>query len=148
VSWSELERAAPELAALARGRLEGRVAILGTVRRDGWPRLDPIEPFFAAGELLIGAGRSSAKARDLRRDPRFALHASTAVGDPDVKLRGHTAPSLVSAGWWHDRPDEAEVYALLLDEVVVIEWDLANERMRVHTWTSAGGERVADRPYP
>jgi hypothetical protein len=53
----------------------------------------------------------------------------------------------VSAGWWRDRPDEADVNALLLDELVVIEWDLASERMRVRTWTPAGGERVADRPY-
>jgi hypothetical protein len=148
VSWSELERDAPELAALARERLEGRVAILGTIRADGWPRLDPIEPFFAAGELLIGAGRSSAKARELRRDPRFALHATTAVGDPDVKLRGHVTPSTLHVGWWSDRPDEADVYALALDEAVAIEWDLPNERMRVRTWTSAGGERVVEKSYP
>jgi Pyridoxamine 5'-phosphate oxidase len=148
VSWRELERTAPELALLARERLEDRVAILGTVRTDGWPRLDPVEPVFAEGELLIGVGRSSAKARALRRDPRFALHAAAAVGDPDVKLRGGAVPSTVRAGWWRERAGEAEVYALALDEAVVIEWDLARERMRVRTWRPDAGERVADRAYP
>jgi hypothetical protein len=148
VSWRELERGAPELARLARERLEGRVAILGVVRADGWPRLDPIEPFFAGGELLIGAGRSTAKARDLRRDARYALHATTSVGDPDVKLRGRVVASDARAGWWSERPDDADVYALGIDEATVIEWDLAHERMRVRRWTPERGEGVDTRAYP
>jgi hypothetical protein len=148
VTWRELERAAPELARIARERLDGRVAILGTVRADGWPRLDPIEPAFAGGEVLIGVGRSTAKARELRRDPRFALHATVAVGDPDVKLRGRAEPSGVRAGWWVERVDDADVYALALDEAVTIEWDVPNERMRVRRWTAARGESVDERAYP
>jgi hypothetical protein len=42
VSWGELEAAAPEIAGLGRERLEHvGVALLGTLRADGWPRIGP-----------------------------------------------------------------------------------------------------------
>ena len=42
-----------------------RVALLGTLRRDGSPRINPIEPYIAAGQLIIGAMAWSAKANTL-----------------------------------------------------------------------------------
>jgi Pyridoxamine 5'-phosphate oxidase len=81
-SWQDLELGAPEIARLGRDRINAvRVALLGTVRRDGSPRISPIEPYFARGELLVGAMAWSTKAADLLRDPRFALHS--AVTGPD-----------------------------------------------------------------
>jgi hypothetical protein len=47
-----------------------RVALLGTLRPDGSPRVSPVEPYFAGGELVLGVMAWSGKARDLRRDPR------------------------------------------------------------------------------
>jgi hypothetical protein len=152
VSWRELERGAPELASLARSRFEAfGVAMLATIRADGAPRIDPIEPFFVGDEVLLGAGRRTAKARDLRRDPRCALHALVSgpnAGEPDAKLFGRVEPSEVRAGWWADRPDDADVYRLLIDEAVTIEWELRASRMRVHRWTRAHGETVTEREYP
>ncbi len=67
------------------------LALLGTLRRDSSPRISPIEPCIAEGQLLIGVMVWSRKADDLRRDPRYALHS--AVTDPDsgegeLKLHG------------------------------------------------------------
>ena len=71
-----MELAAPEIARLGMAQLNAaHVALLGTLRRDGSPRISPIEPYLAGGQLLIGAIARSAKAGDLRRDPRYVLHS-------------------------------------------------------------------------
>jgi len=63
-SWQEFETAAPEIAKLGGRRIEVmRVAFLGTLRRDGSPRISPVEPYLSQGQLLFGAmswSRSSA----------------------------------------------------------------------------------------
>jgi hypothetical protein len=70
--WREFEEAAPELAALGRRRFaQTRVALLGTIRKDGSPRISPIEPNVVLGHLLLGALAESHKALDLLRDPRL-----------------------------------------------------------------------------
>ncbi len=158
MSWHRFEAEAPELAGIARERLEGAgVALLGTVRRDGSPRISPIGPFFVEHELVLGVMSRSGKARDLRRDPRCVLHSTLSgpdAGEPDVKLYGRVEPSGAGGGWWEGRaPDAADVYRLLVDEAVVVEWDVAAERMRLRRWTAsggegAGGEGVAERAYP
>ncbi len=153
MSWRRLEAEAPELAALCRSRLEQPgVALLGTLRRDGAPRIDPIEPHFAEDELVLGAMRRTAKAYALRRDPRCVLHSTTSgpdTGETDVKLYGRVEPFGARAGWWAERPvEEVEVYAFQVEEAVAIEWNLAASRMVVHRWTPSGGETVTERTYP
>ena len=152
MSWAELEREAPALARHARDRLEhSGVALLGTLCADGAPRIDPVEPHFADRELVIGAMRDSAKARALRRDSRFVLHSTIGgpnTGESDIKLSGHVKPSNVAAGWWTHRPGDADVYALAIEEAVVVEWNLPASRMRVERWTPGRGLTVSERAYP
>lgn len=153
MSWRRLEAEAPELERLCRARLEEPgVALLGTLRRDGAPRIDPVEPHFAGGELVLGLMRRTAKAHALRRDPRCVLHSTISgpdTGETDVKLSGRVEPFVARAGWWADRPaEEAEVYAFQVEEAVAVEWNLAASRMVVRRWTPAAGETVAERTYP
>ena len=54
---------------------------MATLRRDGSPRISGIECEFEDGELWFGSMSGAVKARDLQRDPRFALHSGT--GDAD-----------------------------------------------------------------
>ena len=128
------------------------MALLGTVRRDGAPRIDPVEPHFADGELVLAAMRGTAKARALRRDPRCVLHSTIGgpdTGEPDVKLSGRVEPSAARAGWWAERPaNEADVYALQVEEAVAIEWNIPASRMVVRRWTPGRGESVTERTYP
>lgn len=50
--WSELERAQPGLAGLGQERLLAPgVVLVATIRRDGTPRLSPVEPFVMDGDL-------------------------------------------------------------------------------------------------
>ena len=46
-SWQDLEQGAPGIARPGRARLDqARVVLLGTLRRDGSPRISPVEPHF------------------------------------------------------------------------------------------------------
>jgi hypothetical protein len=91
-SWEDFEAVAPELAAALQGRFAAhKHALLATLRVDGSPRISGIETNFRNGELWLGMMPDSRKAADLRRDPRFALHAAPLdldLVDGDAKLNG------------------------------------------------------------
>ena len=125
ISWHELETAAPPIAQLGRQRLErSRVALLGTLRRDGSPRISPVEPYLSQGHLLFGAMSWSLKTRDLQQDPRCVLHSAVTApdaGEAEFKLYGRAveAPSEIregSHGWWHEQPASAAVVFVLTIE--------------------------------
>jgi len=154
-----MERGAPEIARLGMARLNAsRVAMLGTLRRDGSPRISPVEPCMASGRLLVGAMTWSRKAEDLRRDPRYVLHS--AVTGPDgsegeLKLHGLAAeagPALAgeaAGAWWPAQPPEkAAVFVLGIRQALFVAWDLERGVMTVHRWSPRGGYSQSDRSYP
>ncbi|HYA09954.1 MAG TPA: hypothetical protein VEG24_10180 [Gaiellaceae bacterium] len=74
--WDEFAAGCPELAALGEERLRAReLCLVGTLRRNGWPRISPVEPDFVDGELMLGMMWRSPKALDLLRDPRCVVHS-------------------------------------------------------------------------
>jgi hypothetical protein len=82
ISFGALEDAAPAIAGPVRDKFETTgIALLGTLRADGSPRVSPIEVFVRDGLLYVGMMPGSQKSRDVRRDPRCAL--LTAVADKD-----------------------------------------------------------------
>jgi hypothetical protein len=93
VSWQIFATAAPELAAFVKEQFApGRVAMVGTIRADGSPRISSIEPSIVDGELYLGMMWQSRKALDLLRDPRIVLRNAvcTSIGDEvEISLRGH-----------------------------------------------------------
>lgn len=90
-SWTDVTEAAAELAATVQKRFEATgLGLLATLRRDGFPRISGIEPFFRE-ELWLGMMPESRKGADLRRDPRLCLHSATAdkmVAEGDAKVTG------------------------------------------------------------
>jgi hypothetical protein len=158
--WSDFEHAAPALAGAARARLEAtRIALLGTIRADGSPRVSPIEPYFTATELLLGAMARSLKARDLVRDPRCVLHSAVSdpdAGEPEFKLYGTVVevddPTRRAArpdAWWLSHPpDTARVFTLDLDEAASVAWHLERGEMTVARWSARGGLEETSRSYP
>jgi Pyridoxamine 5'-phosphate oxidase len=86
-SWREIEAEAPELSTLAHGFLTAHVHLtLATLRRDGSPRISGTEIILGDGEIWLGSMPGALKARDLQRDPRFAVHSGSA--DPDKGWKG------------------------------------------------------------
>jgi hypothetical protein len=153
-SWSEFEAEAPELAARVRERLDAhRHKTIATVRRDGSPRISGTEAQFRDGELWIGSMWQALKARDLQRDPRFALHSAS--DDPDVwtgdaKLAGVaeeiTDPERVreingpAAG-----AGPSHLFRLDLHEVSTVGVDESRKALVIEVWKPGDGVRTMKR---
>jgi Pyridoxamine 5'-phosphate oxidase len=99
-TWTELDAAEPAFAGRVRRAFDaGRHKTMATLRRDGSPRISGIEVEFADGDIWIGTSSDAVKARDLRRDPRVAIHSPTVdppADDPsawpgEAKLAGRAA---------------------------------------------------------
>jgi hypothetical protein len=158
--WSDFERAAPALAEPARVRLEStRMALLGTIRADGSPRISPIEPYFATNDLVFGAMARSLKARDLGRDPRCVLHSAISdpdAGEPEFKLYGRASeivePAVREAradAWWLSHPPAAaQVFTLDIDHAASVVWALERGEMTVMRWSERRGLEQTSRSYP
>jgi hypothetical protein len=52
------------------------LTLVGTLRRDGSPRISAVEPLVLQGELALGMMWRSMKALDLQRDPRCVVHST------------------------------------------------------------------------
>jgi hypothetical protein len=145
-TWSEFENAAPELAATVRRRLEAHKHMtLATLRADGAPRISGTEAEIRDGELWIGSMWQALKARDLRRDARFALH--TGSEDPpdwsgDAKLAGVVEeivdPERVRAVNGEE-VGRSHLFRLDLREVSTVQVD--GEELVIEVWTPAQGVR-------
>jgi hypothetical protein len=74
VTFEEFEAAAPEIAAFARRKIEETgLALVGTTRSDGWPRVSGWELFLCDGRIYVGSMPNAVKVKDLRRDPRCCV---------------------------------------------------------------------------
>src|SRR5512138_2422900 len=94
MSWRSLEDQQPELAAFGAERLNGQVAYLATVRKDGSPRVHPMTPILGQGRLFVFMEPTSPKGHDLERDGRYAIHCSVsdtsgASGEFNISGQAH-----------------------------------------------------------
>ncbi len=152
--WAEFESAAPELAATGRALLYQQPphagAFLGTVRADGGPRLHPVAPVIAEGQLWALIVTMSYKYRDLRRDPRYALHTyPTVAGGEEFYLMGEATEvtdALVRATAGAARGgqllDFEALFALDIGRVLHTHWDgwgTATPWPHYEKWAAAGG---------
>lgn len=94
--WDEFAQEAPELASIGEERLRSReLCLVGTLRKNGWPRISPVEPDFVDGDLMLGMMWRSPKAVDLLRDPRILVHSTLTDRHDlsgDFKLYGRARP--------------------------------------------------------
>ena len=142
-SWSEFEAAAPELAARVRERLDAHAhKTIATLRSDGSPRISGTEAGISDGELWIGSMWHARKARDLQRDPRFALHSGS-----DEPSDWHGDAKL--AGVVEEMPAEGEEpshrFRLDLHEVSTVGLDDKRTHLIIDVWTPDGGVRTIKR---
>jgi hypothetical protein len=157
-AWSEVELAAPELAATVRARFEAhRHKVLATLRADGSPRLSGIETTFKDGELWLGMMPDSRKALDLRRDPRLALHTPPSDPDltePDARISGRavevTDPGamsgLVEGDERHsDGPPEGHVFRVDVTELMLLSMGEPPDHLVIETWNENRGYARVER---
>ena len=75
LTWGEFERSAPEMAKFGVQRLSDRVMFLGTIRKNGYPRVHPFSPFIAAGHFFAFMEPTSPKGHDIERNGVYVAHS-------------------------------------------------------------------------
>ena len=112
MTWQRFATDAPEMAELGKQLLaQSGVAVVGTIRADGSPRISSIEPVILNGALYLGMMWQSRKALDLLRDPRLVLRNAicTSTGDEaEIILRGRAVAILDAEARRHYRDAVAD----------------------------------------
>jgi Pyridoxamine 5'-phosphate oxidase len=147
-SWARLEAEIPELVAQARAFLDAHVhKTLATLRRDGSPRISGTEVIFAEGELWLGSMWQALKARDLQRDPRFALHSGS--DDPpgwsgDAKVAGRVEEitdddrkAAILGG--KVPPGPVHLFRAEIEELVVVGLNETRDKLVIESWHAGRG---------
>ncbi len=157
-AWHEIEAAAPATAARVRERFEAHgLAVLATLRADGSARVSGLEPFFWAGELWLGMMPDSLKVKDLRRDPRFAMHSATIdkeVKEGDAKIAGSVVEVedrrrkreyLDAFRSANEQAPPGTGFALFRADVREISFLQPDaDHLNLDVWTARGGERHSE----
>jgi len=147
-TWTTFAQARPELAELGRQLLDEHngYAYLATVTGDGAPRVHPVVPVLVDGRLVIAITAGSPKTADLRREPRYMLHATVGQQDTEFAVRGH-ASEIVDGDLRRQCverqdlnqvtiADDQVVFELRVDRVDVAAWP-EGKPVR-HRWTATG----------
>ena len=142
--WAEFEERQPRLAQFGREKLGGPgVVLVGTVRKDGSPRISPVEPLFWNGELWLPMGLGSTKTKDLRRDPRLLVHSivtsrdgrggefkvrgrATLEADPDLSARA--AETIARELGWRPQVGKFDLFRVDVEDVTFIRWGNDNDQ--------------------
>ena len=128
-SWSAFRLQAPELAAHGEECFDRTgLCLLGTIRKNGWPRISPVEVLIGDGRLYLGMMWRSVKALDLLRDTRCTVHSAVsdregsegefkvygrAAEVSDLGVRRRYADALCDKIGW--RPEEPEYHLFSID---------------------------------
>lgn len=127
--WKDIEAQAPELTAYAKPLFDAFThKTIATTRKDGSPRISGTEMEFRDGQLWIGSMWQALKAKDLQRDPRFALHSGS-VSPPDwvadAKIAGRAVEHPNPEQLRDDKTPPGPFHAFRLDitELVVTRLD-------------------------
>ena len=149
MSWTKFEEGSPELATKGALRLNGQIAYLATIKRDGSPRLHPVRPFIGKGHLFIFIDQTSHKGNDLLRDERYALYnsvetenellyelfiAGSAKRVTKLEIR-EQAEMIVGSSV----PDQYRLFTFHLERVLVTEYNEKREPIR-YRWDNYATE--------
>jgi hypothetical protein len=144
-TWAEIEQDAPQFAAKVRERFESGIhKTLATLRADGSPRISGSELRFADGQISLGMMPDSLKLRDVRRDPRVAVHSPTPdppKDDPsgwagDAKLAGTLS---AAAPPTDDAQPGAGYFTLDVREVVLTCVGTPADHLVIESWHEGRG---------
>lgn len=153
-TWQELEQAAPEIAAHGRELIDHfQFVLVGTLTKDGSPRITPVEAYIIDGHLLSNMIPGSLKARDLLRDPRVYVHAPVTAkeGSPEFKLAGRAGEladetlrgKLDDLFWetieWRPAPD-SHYFEFLADRAAWVTYD-GNGQTSIRWRAGVDGEK-------
>jgi hypothetical protein len=146
-SWQTFCDEAPDLAAAVEARFRAtKHHVLATIRRDGSPRVSGTEVDLRDGQIYVGSMDGAVKARDLRRDGRFAIHANPGDGSMeggDAKIAGRAEEvvdpdELARFVGEAPPPEPFHLFRLHLDEAVLTSLHPDGDRLVIETWRPGG----------
>jgi len=140
-NWADVETTHPEFAAAVRARFAAaKHHVLATLTRDGSPRVSGTEVEFWRSDLIVGTGPQAVKTLDLRRDPRYALHAHTGDGSMaggDAKVSGRAVelddPEVLAAFAAYTGQPPMPFTLFRLEPTAVVLTDIDGDRLRIRT---------------
>ena len=146
--WATFAAAEPELAEKGRALLYQRgdgEGFLATVASSGLPRIHPLNVGVVDGRLLVFVQDRSAKARDLRANPHYALHAHQDPARPhEFEVRGTArlvTDAVVRAAaaeqWFFSVSDAYPLYELLIQHALLGERAADEWPPRYTSWRDA-----------
>jgi len=148
VTWQEFADEAPKLAKAVRARFAAsKHHVLATLRKNGSPRVSGTEVAWDGPDLVIGSMWLAIKAKDLLRDPRFALHANPGDGSMeggDAKIAG-IAVEVPAPPGQSDSDELSHRFQLLLTEVVLTRVHPDGDRLVVESWKPGRAPKKIDR---
>ncbi len=151
LSWQNFQQEEPNLASLGEETFERTgMVMLGTLRKDGSPRISPVEVLFTEGQLYLGMMWRSQKALDLLWDPRCTVHSATSNRDGsqgDFKVFGKAvevndleARSRFSNAVFEKigfKPEEPEFHLFSIDVESAALIEFRDEKMTHKFWHKA-----------
>jgi pyridoxamine 5'-phosphate oxidase-like protein len=148
--WSDIEREQPRLAEAGTRLLIGPgVVLVATIRRDGTPRLSPVEPLILDGSLWLSMMWRSTKAADLFRDPRVLVHSVIADRDGsagEFKVRGAAraeddravqrryAETAARELGWEPEFGQSHLFEVDISDIALVSYDVATGDQHVAIW--------------
>ena len=142
--WAELEQGAPDIAAAWRAEFELReVVLVGTLRRDGSPRISGVAPYVLDDELYLAMMWRSRKALDLLRDPRLVVHSPICTNTgSELELSLHGRVVDVREPKLRDRYTEAvshttrwkepfHLFAVAIESTAMIRYEAGEQSVKV-----------------
>src|SRR4051794_1145116 len=148
--WIDLQDRQAKLGEIASERLlNPGVVLVVTLRKDGTPRLSPVEPFVLDGDLWLSMMPGSRKAADLLRDPRILVHSVITRPDGEegeLKLRGSVrvaddtasheryAAAVSATLPWSPVVGRFHLFAVDIDEVTFVRYDNATGDQHLVLW--------------
>lgn len=155
MEWESFAGACPEIARVAGERFkQDQLVMVGTLRKDGTPRISPCEVDFADRHLFLGMMWRSPKALDLLRDPRLTLHSVTcnkegtdgdvklygrALDVPDAGLQAAYLAALKARTEWV--PEEPNYHVFRMDITSAAYVIFGGEQEEVFAWEESSGLR-------
>lgn len=155
--WQESAAQQPVLAEIGARKLTGPgVVLVATIRRDGSPRVSPVEPLLWDGNLWLSIGLGSRKVTDLRRDTRILVHSTvtnrngeqdeyklrgTAVEESRAAAQARYAREVAARLGWRPEPGKFHLFRVDLTDITFIRWDDKTNDQYITHWP-AGTEFV------
>ena len=123
------------------------MVMLGTIRKDSYPRISPVGVVFTEGQLCLGMMWHSKKALGLLRNPRCTVHSATsnrdgsqgdfkvigqAVEVTDLEVRGRYSDAVYEKIGF--KPEKPEFHLFFVDVESVALVEFKDEKMTNTVW--------------